>query len=170
MGTTGEPVYVLFPTVLTKIILRMGSKNHFQTVWSIGIVCVWAYRFFFLMAACFSDRQSRLAFKAVGNLVERNKRKRGFFSQRTVTIALAVMSVKWSSWNHGMMKDGNTSNMLKHLSTQHGLKLQECHVLDKCHCFPNEQWVCQWREILCGNISSTQKLSDFTVLVKSYFI
>ena len=29
-------------------------------------------------------------------------------------------------------KGGNTTNMKKHLNTQHGLKLQECHVFDAC--------------------------------------
>src|SRR4029434_2177 len=29
-------------------------------------------------------------------------------------------------------KGGNTTNMNKHLNTQHGIKLQECHVFDAC--------------------------------------
>lgn len=73
------------------------------------------------------------------SLAERQKRSKAWlhFTKKDGNhAALISLTIIISS------KGGNTSNMLKHLSTRHGLKLQKCHVFDtlhECHYFPTEQ-------------------------------
>lgn len=66
-------------------------------------------------------------YKLTTTIMERRKRSKAWlhFTKRDANYAVCNQCGISIS-----CKGSNTSNMLKHLSCQHGIKLQECHVFD----------------------------------------
>ena len=107
------------------------TQNRFQLSNSIGFVRLQRYRFFltiphhvFRFTQKFCDNPAQ-NFKQQGSIVASRKQSQVWlhFTKRNDNSAVcnqcnAIISCKGT----------NTSNMLKHLSTKHGIKSQECHV------------------------------------------
>lgn len=100
--------------------LGMGIKNQFQIVRSFGIVCLRGYWFRLSLLKYFSDH-----FALKKNSCVITSQAWLHFSKKDDTGASCSICKMIIS-----TKGRDSTNMLKHLSIQHGLNVQECHVFD----------------------------------------
>ena len=64
-------------------------------------------------------------------------------------------------------KGGNTTNMKKHLNTQHGMKLQECHVFDACSSAANVSALSLTFQGKLLKVITTTCVKQFAFIVRS---
>lgn len=111
-------------------------ESRFQIVQSIRIVCLidslYQCRHVFLTVAHFKTMTSNLRIYTVGNLQQRVMAGRKKWSKAWLHFTKKDDNSASNNMCKMIMSDkgGNTSIILKHLSTQHRLKFEECHIFD----------------------------------------